>query len=341
MNKKPIKELVTRVNRTYRGGKLLAEFVGEGERIDTFFPEDWISSFVEAKNRVYTKDEGYTRVEIDGEVKLLRDVVTKEDFGEGREDAGVLVKFLDSAERLGIQVHPTKKYAREVFDSAYGKTECWHILDSREIDGEPPCVYMGFREFVTKEIWRDLFERQDIKGMLGAMHKIEVKPGDTILVTGGTPHAIGAGCFMLEIQEPSDYTMRTEKITVAGEALTPMQIHYGVGEEKMLDCFEYVAESEESVRSKYFLRERLGEDGAIHLVTYDDTPCFRLDKITGGEYHHKSSEFVTLIITSDGGELSYSGDTVKTRRGEKYFIPSGVEFTLIGATALICYPPKR
>ena len=341
MNKMPIKELVTRVNRTYRGGKLLAEFVREGEAADTFYPEDWISSFVEAKNRVYTKDEGYTRVEVDGDVKLLRDVVTKEDFGDGREDAGVLVKFLDSAERLGIQVHPTKKYAREVFNSAYGKTECWHILGSREIDGEKPCVYMGFREFVTKELWRELFETQNIKGMLNAMHKIEVKPGDTILVTGGTPHAIGAGCFMLEIQEPSDYTMRTEKITVAGEALTPMQIHYGVGEEKMLDCFEYVPESLESVKAKYFLKEKAGCDGVVHLVSYDDTPCFRLDKITGGKYHHKSSEFVTLIITGDGGVLSFSGTEEKTSRGNKYFIPAGVEFTLENTTALVCYPPKK
>ena len=49
-------------------------------------------------------------------------------------------------------------------------------------------------------------------------------------------HAIGAGCFLLEIQESSDYTMRTEKVTVAGDILTPMQIHYGVNAEVIV-CY--------------------------------------------------------------------------------------------------------
>lgn len=339
--KKPIKELETRVCRTYRGGGVLDSFLGKDRASDSFYPEDWISSFVEAKNRVYVKDEGLTGAVYCGEKKLLRDVVTPEDFGEGRSDSGVLVKLLDSAERLGIQVHPTKKYAREVFDSAYGKTECWHILKTRE-GGEPACVYMGFKPGITKEAWKKLFDSQDIQGMLGAMHKLEVKPGDTILVTGGTPHAIGAGCFMLEIQEPSDYTMRTEKITVAGEALTPMQIHYGVGEQRMLDCFEYIGMTEDEVRERFFLKQRPDpeKEGLYNLVTYRDTPCFRLDKVEGATYRHKSPEFVTVIVTGGSGELECMGCVEKISHGDKYFIPANTEITLSGVSALVCYPPE-
>ena len=340
---KPIKQLPTRVWRTYRGGKILGEYLGEVDSSDSFYPEDWISSFVEAKNKVIVKNEGLTRVLADGDVRLLRDAVTPSDFGDGRLDSGILIKFLDAAERLGIQVHPTKQYACEVFSSNYGKTECWHILKTRSCGDEPPCVYLGFREGITKEIWSELFRLQDIPGMLAALHKIEVKPGDTILVTGGTPHAIGAGCFMLEIQEPSDYTMRTEKTTVAGDTLTPMQIHYGVGEEKMLDCFEYSGASTEEIKEKYFLKKRRDENNPelFHLVTYEDTPCFKLDLVSGGVYNHKSKEFVTVIITGECGTITYEKVTEEVSRGDKYFIPSGVEFTLTGTEALISYPPKK
>ena len=341
--KAPIKELVTRVNRTYRGGKMLDAYLGKPTGEDTFQPEDWISSFVAAKNRVYIENEGLTGAIYGGKECLLKDVVEPSDFGEGRTDAGVLIKFLDAAERLGIQVHPTKKYAREVFDSAYGKTECWHILDCRDVGGEPPCIYIGFKEHVTKELWSELFYKQDIQGMLNAMHKIEVKPGDTVLVTGGTPHAIGAGCFMLEIQEPSDYTMRTEKITLAGEELTPMQVHYGVGEEKMLDCFEYLGVGEAEIKESFFLKARPDSEveGLVHLVTYTDTPCFKLDKVTGGTYRHKTPEFVTVVITSEGGELEFNGKSEPVSRGDKYFIPAQTEILLKGAEALVCYPPQK
>ena len=339
--KAPIKELETRVYRTYRGGALIAEFMGRNEE-DSFQPEDWISSFVEAKNKVVIKDEGLTRVSANGEVKLLCDTVSREDFGEGRTDAGVLVKLLDSAERLGIQVHPTKEYARRIFNSEYGKTECWHILKTRSIGEETPCIYLGFKENISKEKWRELFERQDVSGMLGSMHRIEVKAGDTILVTGGTPHAIGAGCFMLEIQEPSDYTMRSECVTVAGEALTPMQIHYGVGVENMLDCFEYIGRSERELRDSFFLKEREDESckTLTHLVTYSDTECFALDKISGGIYRHVSDAFVTLIITESGGKISHGCGDIYPSRGEKYFIPAGLEVVLRDVHALISYPPK-
>ena len=338
----PLKEIEERVYRTYKGGKLLSEFCGRSEEADGFQPEDWISSFVEAKNKTVIPGEGLTGVFVDGEIKNLRDAVSESDFGEGRTDAGVLVKLLDSAERLGIQVHPTKEYARKIFSSEYGKTECWHILKTRSIGGESPCVYIGFKEHVTKELWRELFMKQDVAGMLAAMHRLEVKCGDTVIVPGGTPHAIGAGCFMLEIQEPTDYTMRAEKITVGGEVLTPMQIHYGVGEENMLDCFEYIPLSDENVKERFLLKSKRDEiyDNVHHLVSYFDTPHFRLDKISGGVYRHLCDSFVTVIITEDGGTMSYSGGSVALSRSDKYFIPANTEITLESASALVCYPPK-
>ena len=341
MNQKIWKQLPTFAARTYRGGKVMREFLGMGEGDDNFYPEDWISSFTEAKNRVYVENEGITRLSTrDGE-KLITEVIRSEHFGEGRTDSGVLVKLLDAGERLGIQVHPTAEYAKEIFNSSYGKTECWYILSGRENRSEKACVYIGFKEYVTKELWRELFEKQDIEGMLSAMHRFEVNSGDVILVTGGTPHAIGEGCFLIEIQEPSDYTMRAEKTTLAGENLTPMQIHYGVGEEKMLNCFDYTPMSEEETRAKHFLRPTLGELGETDLVRYSDTPCFALKKICGGTYTKKESCFITVVVTENGGTLSYEGGIWNLCRGDKFFVSAETELTLENAYAVLCYPPEK
>lgn len=227
----PLKQCETRVKRAYKGGKLLDEFLGKEHSGDCFWPEDWIPSFTEAKNKDYVKHEGITKVISGSAEKLICEVVGKADFGKNRETPGVLVKLLDSAERLGIQVHPTPGFSKKFFNSSYGKTECWHILGTRE--GMDGAIYIGFKEGITREKWKSLYLEQDIQEMLSALHRFEVKPGDTILVKAGSPHAIGAGCFLLEIQEPCDYTMRVEKTTVAGEKLSPAQIHYGVGEEQL------------------------------------------------------------------------------------------------------------
>ena len=342
MSKEPIKQLPTFVRRTYRGGAMLGEFLGQRGACDSFRPEDWISSFTAAKNKDPIEHEGITRVLLGGREVLLTEAVDETDFGAGRTQSGLLIKFLDAAERLGIQVHPTKEYARKVFGSAYGKTECWHILNTRPT-GEPAVVYLGFREHITKEIWRDLFMRQDIPGMLGAMHRFEVRAGDTVLVTGGTPHAIGAGCFLLELQEPSDYTMRAEKTTVSGEWLTPMQIHYGVGEETMLDCFDYTPRSRAETAERFFLRPRADAQNPdiTHLVTDADTSCFQLDRIKTECTVLQKESFITVISVQNGGSLAFGETEYPLCRGDKFFIPAGTEIVLKNAEALVCYPPNE
>ena len=335
-----IKECETRVSRTYRGGKLLDEFLGKSECKDSFYPEDWISSFVEASGSKSIPNEGLTRAEQGG---LLAERVTAADFGLGRTEPGVLVKLLDSCERLGIQVHPTDAYARKLFQTPWGKTECWHILRTREINGEPPNVYLGFKPGITRELWADYYRRQDVSAMLDGMHAISVKPGDTILVRGGTPHAIGGGCLMLEIQQPSDYTMRCETSPLSGPPYTPQQIHYGAGEAAMLDCFHYTPCTREELEKKYVLHPRITETAGytrLDYVRYSDTPCFALAELRGS-FRLREDRFVTLVVLEDGGHMDAGGKTYPFQRGEKYFIPAETEFNCTGCRVLVCYPPEK
>ena len=83
-----------------------------------------------------------------------------------------------SAERLSIQVHPDKEFSRKYFHSDYGKTECWYILQTREVQGQEPYLLMGFRPGVTRERWQHCYETQDIRGMIDCMHKVTPKAGE-------------------------------------------------------------------------------------------------------------------------------------------------------------------
>lgn len=333
----PYKQEETRVYRTYKGGRLIDEFLSKADCTDCNKPEDWITSFTEAKNKNYTPGEGITNIITPSGKLPLTEAAKPHWFGKGRNSSDVLIKLLDSAERLGIQVHPTPDFSKKHFGTDFGKTECWHILGTRaHMDG---AIYIGFKEGISKELWKELFDRQDIPGMLNMLHRFEVSPGDTILVKAGTPHAIGAGCFLLEIQEPSDYTMRVEKTTVSGQTLTDMQIHYGVGIDNMMDCFLYRGMTREEAYKEYFVQPQIA-DNCTHLATYDDTPCFKMDRICDG-FTLEADCMTTLVITNDG-RLTTAADTIPVKKGDKYLIPYGCKVTVSGgAEAIVCYPPQR
>ena len=251
------------------------------------FPEEWIMSVVAARNvgREDVADEGLSHIYgTQTALKELLEANPAEYLGAGHAagekcDLGVLVKIIDSSERLTIQAHPDIPTARALFSSPHGKTECWHILGGREINGEKPCIYLGFKRGVTRERWKELFDKQDLDGMLDSLERFDVKAGDTILIEGGMPHAIGAGCFLVEIQEPTDFTIRVERTTPSGFAVDDFLL----GFDKMFDVFHYEETSREEIMRKYFIKPsnvRTAEAGeSATLVGYENTPMFRLDEL--------------------------------------------------------------
>lgn len=243
----PLRLEPMRVRRTYRGGNGLDLWHGEAAPKESSRPEKWLASMTAAVNpgSPAVENEGLSAAVINGKRVLLRDLVAQNPEGMlGRDHVarygsqmGVLAKIIDSAERLTIQVHPDKAFARDYFHSEYGKTECWHILSTRTADGQPPCLLMGFRPGVTRAVWESIYRRQDIPAMLDCLHRVTPRPGDTWLIRGGLPHAIGPGCTLVEIQEPTDYTLRSERAQMDGTPIPDALIHQGLGEEVLMERF--------------------------------------------------------------------------------------------------------
>jgi len=324
-----------RVWRLYRGGKLLDELHGRAGE-DGSFPEDWLASVVEAINpprEDAPELEGLSRVVLAcGETAYLRDLIDT--------PFDVLTKFLDSAERLPIQVHPDKETARRLFSSDYGKTEAWYILGGREINGEAPYILMGFKEEVTPAILKDLFQRQDIEGMAALLHRLPVQPGEVYLIRGGSPHAIGAGVLLLEIQEPTDYTISLETHDSQGNKTPERLIHQGLGFEKMFECFHYNAQTLDELLHSVRMEPRELSLGYEELISYEDTPCFCLRRmqIAGVRQQEAGALPYTLAVTKGRGAV----DGIAVKQGDCLFVSANQgAYTIDGEMEILqCLPPR-
>jgi len=357
----PIKLRSARAWRTYLGGKLLNQLVGRPDTTDDHFPEEWIISVVSARNagRKPIKDEGMSKLELADAEITLKEVIDRNpvDFLGSKHAArfqnqtGVLVKLIDAAERLTIQVHPDKFAARKLFDSEFGKTECWHILGGRTVNGNPPCIYLGFRQGVTRVQWEELFRAQDYQGMLNCMHRYAVGSGETYLIEGGIPHAIGAGCFLVEIQEPTDYTIRVEQTTPSGFQVDDFMCHQGLGFDKMFDCFTYGGFTKEETYEKWNIKPVLLQQSAggkeVELVGYQDTPCFKMNFLEVNDVMQTDNHdvFSGLFALAGAATITVNGMQQTIKQGEQYFVPAKVrELTLRNAgqetfKAVRCFGP--
>jgi mannose-6-phosphate isomerase len=364
-----------RVWRTYRGGaRIEALHAGEplmdadsslvnitiSERYtDGDYPEEWIASTIEARNP--TDDvhrNGLARV---GNVTLhnILEETPEKFLGTqhvalyGKSPA-VLTKLIDTVERLSIQVHPTRQVSSRVFGSPFGKTEGWYVLPGRIIDGDKPHIYLGFKPGVTRQHWEDLFERQDIAAMLDMLHRIEVEPGDIFLVGGGTPHAIGPGCFLVEVQEPTDYTMRVERTDARGTTLPEQICHQGIGFDAMFDCFSYEGSTlEEAVAQWKFSPlpvDRVSESVLDDLIGSRYSKYFGLHRL----YIRRTVQLectktfaVALVLSGTGSISTGGGEELRYKPGDSFFISYSAGYCIwrssgiFGTEVVITTPPKN
>lgn len=361
MIKRPLLLNSNRVWRTYKGGHLLSSWQGKEGVKDDNYTEEWVASVTSAARADGETTEGLSEyTDEDGKVHTLKELVDSnppyylgdKHFQGYSNNTGVLVKVLDSAERLIIQVHPDNVLSKLLFDSRFGKTECWYIIGSREVNGEKPYVLFGFKEGITRERWKMLFKQQDIADMKDALNRFEVEVGDVFLINGGMPHAIGPGCLILEIQEPTDITIRMERASPSGQQVHDYLIHRGLGFEKMFDCFYYDGLSKKELKRKYKIDPVLthaDEDAEIKtLISYEHTPCFSAEKYCINTFIRNPfhDTFSCLVVESGEGTIVFGNGILSIKQGQQIFLPAGLDEFVIknkkGRNKLVvvrCFPP--
>lgn len=333
-----------RVRRSYTGGMQIDKFMEKEICEDSNCPEEWLASTVEAVNPDFTpiENEGLS---ICQNGRLFRDEVNEKKeriFGKRLNEKyggkfAILVKLLDSAERLVIQCHPTADFAKEHFGSPFGKTECWYFLNTKP----EACVFLGFKEGITREKWKVLFDKQDVGGMLDCLHKFPVKKGDLWFVDGGVPHAIGEGCFMIELQEPTDLMVIPERKSPSGSNLSESKLHGGLGFDRMFDCFSYNGKSSEETKKLYYRKAEFEDNKVKHIVDNTLTDKFSMSglRVSGEKRVEIKDTYSVCIVIQGECELhskDYSPFTL--RKGQSIFVgaDTGEIFFKGNADIVIC-----
>ncbi len=309
-----------RVRRVYTGGRLFGDFFGD-EPVDGFMPEEWIASSVEAINREKTSEkEGVSIVKGSGiYFDELLEKYPLEMLGS-RQKMRVLVKILDSAVRLPAQAHPDKEFSRKYFNSEYGKTESWIILDKRQ-DAK---IYFGFKDGVDRKLFSDAIDasEKDKNAMERLMECYEPQIGDVFLVPAKTVHAIGAGCLILEVQEPTDFTIQPEH-WCADYRLSDDEMYIGLSKEEAIGCFNFCKSPDTGiVPVTVYHKDRARVE---NVIKPSDTGCFIINRITlnGGEYTLSVNDSYGVYIVTEGtGEICGDGYSKKIQKGDYFFMPA-------------------
>lgn len=335
--------------RVYLGGSRIRALRGETAPQDDHFPEEWIASTVEAAGTGAQPGAGLSRVQ-EPPFPTLRDAIAASpEAWLGRDfvhrhgsSCGVLLKLLDAAERLNVQVHPTRESARELWGLPFGKAECWHFLEGRSINGQPPVFYLGLRQNVTEEVLRQAFCSGDPQRILDCMYQFPAVAGQTVLVEGGVPHAIGAGCFLMEIQEPSDLTLRLERQTASGTRVPDDLCHMGIGYDRMFSLIRYARLSREETKAAYFIPPRVTERTAggriVELLGHDRCPYFSMERIfveTSLVLRARAS-FYGLFVLSGRGVLRCGERQLSLTAGDQLFMPGGAPPAALESDTGLC-----
>jgi len=344
LTKKPIFFKQNRVYRNYLGGKGFSALCGDNST-DGIFPEEWICSKVKAINPKYFGPRDGVSIVENTDIYFDDLLEIEKDNLLGNRKYDCLVKYLDSAIRLPVQVHPTKEFSRKNFNSEYGKTEAWLVLSTRD-DAK---IYFGFKDKIdlkTLEEYADKsLEERDILSTI--ITYTNAKVGDVFIIKAGLIHAIGKGCTILEVQEPTDFTIQIEN-WCGDNRVTEQEKYLGLEKETALSCFNFNEYGKEALeRARCIPKTEYKKDGVKKeiLISYDDTPCFSENRyiINGGECLMNYGPSVWCIVDGNG-EIVGEDYSHTLNKGNYFFLPYAAEgkYKIKGnLTAVECLPSKQ
>ncbi len=227
-------------------------------------------------------------------------------------DFPLLIKFIDARKDLSIQVHPGEELAQKRH-GCHGKTEMWYAISA----APGASLISGFSRSISPEEYVELVSRDEITSVLA---KHSVQPGDVFFLPAGRVHAIGAGCYLAEIQQTSDITYRIYDYNRPGLDGKPRQLHT----QEAKDAIDY------KVYPDYRTHYVPEKDSEVTLV---DCPYFRtclldLDAPFSRGFD-ESSDFVALVCMEGSCTVRTEKDCAGLKAGETILLlqPDG-KFTV-------------
>lgn len=220
----------------------------------------------------------------------------------------LLIKFIDSCQDLSVQVHPDNELARVKHNSP-GKTEMWYAV------APTPDAYLydGFNRVMDKSLFMKAVEDKTI---IDCLAKHNVRKGDVFYLPAGRVHAIGAGNFVLEIQQASDVTYRIYDYDRRNLHGNLRELHI----KDALDAIKFDDEIPEAVNV---------QPKTDDMQTLVDCPFFKTSLLgVDGDFELKLEKDMsfTIIINTDGNVTvtAPDGATTELPQGRTALIPASM-----------------
>ena len=236
----------------------------------------------------------------------------------GRSIFPLLVKLIDGQADLSIQIHPDDR-AAAVSGLGTGKTEAYHILTA-----DPGAViYLGLEPDCEVSDFAAACQRAD-GSAARFLRRVPAEPGMTVLIPGGTPHALGAGATIYEIQQPSNVTYRLDDWGRVDAAGRPRELHHDAG----LALVDPLSRPEPV--------PRLSSTGCpLWREILVATRYFALERIaleTSGVVRLPAVESPQVLTCIEGAAmLDAAGWVSSLAMGETLIVPVGLPATLTGS----------
>jgi mannose-6-phosphate isomerase len=224
----------------------------------------------------------------------------------------LLVKFLFPTDQLSIQVHPDDAYAKNNEPpGAVGKTEMWHVVSAES----GATLLLGLIPRVDREKFQSAIKQGGLEKFL---ERLPVSAGDTFYVPSGTPHTIGPGMILCEVQQNSDLTYRLYDFHRVDAKGNPRELHVA----KAMAVIDF----EHRKGGKVAHVALPSADGAKKSLLLA-CPYFATERWDLSAQHHARSDpahFELLVILSGRGAIQWTGGSSSYQQGECWFIPANL-----------------
>lgn len=250
--------------------------------------------------------------------KPLREVYknNKELFGNPKEEEfPLLVKIIDAADDLSIQVHPDDEMGARL-ENSKGKTECWYILNEN-----PASIIFGLNVETKDEAIRLIDERKWDE----LLREMPTKKGDFFFVRAGSVHAIKKDSLILEIQQASDITYRLYDYDRKDADGNLRNLHL----EKSKEAIKILPEENEIKEIK--------KDGFVErILTINEYFEVREFEIENEAAFKREKPYLLEAVVEGEGEIIIESESYPIKKGDFFILTSFVnEYKFKGSLTII------
>lgn len=218
----------------------------------------------------------------------------------------LLIKFIDARDNLSIQVHPDDELAK-VRHNSFGKTEMWYVIKA----DKEASLYSGFSQQIDKEEYVKHVENNTIMDVL---KKYDVSEGDVFFLPAGRVHAIGAGCFIAEIQQTSNITYRIYDYNRKDKNGNTRELHTELAK----DAIDY------TLYPDYRTHYKAHTNATVNLADckYFTTNLIELDTVMVRDFEELDSFVVYICMEGSATLRDSNGYEIRIHQGQTALIPA-------------------